>query len=205
MTHGAAQKQASKIDSSKSPEPSAGPHGIALAPPDYGIDFVDCASAGDGPIQRQAAAGGESPRLAVVPRPNNTGLPDNLKSGIESLSGFSLAHVNVHYNSSQPAELNALAYAQGTDIHVAPGGNDICRTKRGTSSSRRGAGEADAAGKGCGVNDDQGLEREADIMGGRRWETPSARGRWRAGGPNRPDRFTRQIPLTLPLISGTGE
>ena len=54
-------------------------------------------------------------------KPNNTGLPDNLKSGIESLSGMSMDSVRVHYNSSQPAQLNALAYAQGTDIHVAPG------------------------------------------------------------------------------------
>ncbi len=33
----------------------------------------------------------------------------------------SMDAVNVHYNSSQPAQLNALAYAQGTNIHVAPG------------------------------------------------------------------------------------
>ncbi|MDE2389448.1 MAG: hypothetical protein KGN35_10295, partial [Betaproteobacteria bacterium] len=40
---------------------------------------------------------------------NNTGLPGNLKSGIESLSGLSMDSVRVHYNSSQPAQLNALA------------------------------------------------------------------------------------------------
>lgn len=50
-----------------------------------------------------------------------TGLPDQLKTGVESLSGHSLDDVKVHYNSPQPAQLNALAYAQGTDIHVAPG------------------------------------------------------------------------------------
>src|SRR5260221_7406431 len=54
-------------------------------------------------------------------RRNNTGLPDNLKSGIESLSGMSVDAVRVHYHSSQPAQLNALAYTQGSDIHVAPG------------------------------------------------------------------------------------
>ncbi|NNM83272.1 MAG: DUF4157 domain-containing protein [Burkholderiales bacterium] len=54
-------------------------------------------------------------------KPNETGLPDNLKSGIKSLSGMSMDSVRVHYNSSKPAQLNALAYAQGTDIHVAPG------------------------------------------------------------------------------------
>ncbi|TNC99949.1 MAG: hypothetical protein FD123_4415, partial [Bacteroidetes bacterium] len=33
---------------------------------------------------------------------NETGMPDNLKSGLESLSGFDLSDVRVHYNSSQP-------------------------------------------------------------------------------------------------------
>jgi len=46
---------------------------------------------------------------------NNTGLPDNLKSGIENLSGFSMDDVKVHYNSDKPATLQAHAYAQGTD------------------------------------------------------------------------------------------
>ncbi|HEX7987867.1 MAG TPA: DUF4157 domain-containing protein [Duganella sp.] len=52
---------------------------------------------------------------------NNTGLPDDLKAGIENLSGMGMGHVKVHYNSSQPAQLQARAYAQGSDIHVGPG------------------------------------------------------------------------------------
>ncbi|MDV6342330.1 HNH endonuclease [Nitrosomonas sp. Is24] len=83
-----------------------------------------------GPIQRveeeelQKKAATDSPaqlEQQSSAKPNNTGLPDNLKSGIENLSGMSMDSVRVHYNSSQPAQLNALAYAQGTDIHVAPG------------------------------------------------------------------------------------
>lgn len=35
------------------------------------------------------------------PRENKTGLPDNLKTGIESLSGLSLDHVKVHYIYAQ--------------------------------------------------------------------------------------------------------
>jgi hypothetical protein len=52
---------------------------------------------------------------------NNTGLPDALKSGIESLSGYDMSEVRVHYNSTKPAALQARAYAQGNDIHLAPG------------------------------------------------------------------------------------
>ncbi len=55
------------------------------------------------------------------PANNHTGLPDSLKTGVESLSGQSLDHVRVHRNSAKPAQLNAHAYAQGGEIHVAPG------------------------------------------------------------------------------------
>jgi hypothetical protein len=45
---------------------------------------------------------------------NQTGMPDNLKSGIENLSGMSMNDVRVHYNSDKPAHMKAHAYAQGT-------------------------------------------------------------------------------------------
>lgn len=49
------------------------------------------------------------------------GLPDALKSGMESLSGMSMDEVRVHYNSAGPSTLSAHAFAQGHDIHAAPG------------------------------------------------------------------------------------
>ena len=58
---------------------------------------------------------------ALASKPNNTGLPENLKSGTESLSSISMDNVRVQYNSSKPTQLNALAHVQGTDTHVAPG------------------------------------------------------------------------------------
>jgi len=72
-------------------------------------------------LQRKADMANNAVQRTEAPRPNNTGMPDNLKSGIESLSGFSMDDVRVHYNSSKPATVQALAYTQGTDIHVAPG------------------------------------------------------------------------------------
>lgn len=48
-------------------------------------------------------------------------MPDHMKTGIEELSGFSMDDVRVHYNSDKPSTVQALAYTQGTDIHVAPG------------------------------------------------------------------------------------
>lgn len=62
---------------------------------------------------------------------NRTGLPDRLKAGVENLSGYSLDGVKVHYNSSRPAQLQALAYTQGTDIHIGPDRNGIWDMKPG--------------------------------------------------------------------------
>jgi hypothetical protein len=59
--------------------------------------------------------------VQCIAAPNRTGLPDRLKEGVEALSGISLDRVKVHYNSSRPSRLDALAYAQGSNIHVAPG------------------------------------------------------------------------------------
>lgn len=99
---------------------------------------------------------------------NHTSPPDNLKSGIESLSGMSMDNVKVHYGSNKPAQLDAKAYAQGTDIRVAPGQEQhlpheawhVVQQAQGRARStiqRR---------DGALINDDAGLEREADVMAG---------------------------------------
>jgi hypothetical protein len=98
---------------------------------------------------------------------NNTGLPDQLKSGVENLSGYSLDDVKVHYNSAKPSQLQAHAYAQGTDIHVAPGQEKhlpheawhVVQQKQGRVKATR-----QLKGK-VNINDDAGLENEADVMG----------------------------------------
>lgn len=100
-------------------------------------------------------------------KPNNTGLPQQLKSGIESMSGMSMDHVNVHYNSDRPAQLNAHAYAQGSDIHVAPGQEQhlpheawhVVQQAQGRVQPTTQMKESTP------VNDDPGLETEADVMG----------------------------------------
>lgn len=55
----------------------------------------------------------------VQKKENKTGLPDNLKSGILNLSGMSIDAVTIYYNIDQPAQLNSLAYAKGTEIHLS--------------------------------------------------------------------------------------
>ncbi len=102
-----------------------------------------------------------------APAKNTTGLPDNLKSGIEHLSGIDISDVKVHYNSSQPAQLNAHAYAQGNQIHIAPGQEKylpheawhVVQQKQGKVKPTK-----QLKGK-VNINDDVGLEKEADLMG----------------------------------------
>lgn len=97
---------------------------------------------------------------------NNTGLPNNLKTGIENFSGFSMDDVKVHYNSDKPAQLNALAYAQGTDIHVAPGQEQhLPHEAWHVVQQKQGRVQPTMQLQGVNVNDNEGLEREADMMG----------------------------------------
>lgn len=101
-------------------------------------------------------------------KPNNTGLPDNLKAGVESLSGFSMDDVKVHYNSSQPATVQALAYTQGTDIHVAPGQErHLPHEAWHVAQQLAGRVEPTTEVGGMPVNDNIGLEHEAGVMGAR--------------------------------------
>lgn len=121
----------------------------------------------DGRPSPQTGKLGDDRAVQRAPKSNNTGLPDNLKHGIESLSGMSMDNVKVHYNSSKPAQLNAHAYAQGTDIHVAPG-----QEKHLPHEAWHVVQQAQGRVKptmqmkvGVPVNDDKRLEQEADVMG----------------------------------------
>ena len=94
-------------------------------------------------------------------------LPDNLKKGIEALSGISMDGVKVHTNSDRPAQLNALAYANGTDIHLAADQEKhlpheawhVVQQKQGRVKPTTQL-KSDIT-----VKDDPDLEKEADEMG----------------------------------------
>ena len=126
---------------------------------------LDSSSQGES-LQRKAGLTDNAAQLEESPRPNNTGMPDNLKSGIECLSGFSMDNVRVHYNSSKPATVQALAYTQGTDIHVAPG-QEKCLPHEAWHVAQQMAGRVSPTTNinGMPVNDNAALEHEADVMG----------------------------------------
>ena len=75
--------------------------------------------------------------------------------------------VSVHYNSPKPAQIQAHAYAQGTDIHLASGQEKhlpheawhLVQQKQGRVKPTL------QMQTGTPVNDDPQLEKEADVMG----------------------------------------
>lgn len=103
--------------------------------------------------------------------PTNTGLPDKLKAGIESLSGQNLDDVKVHYNSAKPAQLEAYAYAQGSDIHLA---DDQEKTLPHEAwhvvQQKQGRAQPIQQKENVATNVDNRLENEADVIGAKALE-----------------------------------
>jgi hypothetical protein len=95
-------------------------------------------------------------------------LPPALRAGIESLSGVNVSDVRVHAGSSAPAEVQAHAYAQGADIHLAPGQEQhLAHEAWHVVQQRQGRVQPTLQAAGVLINDDPALEAEADAMGER--------------------------------------
>lgn len=103
----------------------------------------------------------------IQKKENKTGIPDGLKAGMESVSGLSLNDVSVHRNSDKPAQLQAHAYAQGTDVHLAPGQEKHLPHELGhVVQQKQGRVAPTVQLKGqVPINDSTTLEKEADTLG----------------------------------------
>jgi Domain of unknown function (DUF4157) len=143
-------------------------------------------------------------------RPSRAGMPEALKAGVEALSGVSLDGVLVHRNSARPAQLNALAYAQGRDIHLAPGQEKLLPHEAWhVAQQAQGRVRPTMQLKiGVAVNDDVHLEREADIMGAKALAYPAGpAGAVAPGdGPSSGSTVQRHVTfdpyLTVPFVVG---
>jgi Domain of unknown function (DUF4157) len=126
-------------------------------------------------VQRRAAG----PSAAVFPPAaanhgtghavdNRTGLPSVLKTGIESLSGFTLDNVRVHYDSPKPAQMAALAYTQGSHVYLGPRQErHLPHEAWHVVQQRQGRVKPTVRTKHAALNVDRSLESEADVMGAR--------------------------------------
>jgi hypothetical protein len=131
------------------------------------FDLLRHSSPADAELQMRASSVRAQLRTEALPDYNDTGLPDSLKSGIETLSGFSMDNVNVHYNSSQPARLSALAYAPG-QRHSRRAGTGTASAHEAWHIVQQAQGRVQPTMQmknGLTVIDDHTLEQEADVMG----------------------------------------
>jgi len=125
------------------------------------------AAAGQGIIQRHVggaaqAQGGQAPAASG----GGAGLAPGLRAGIEQLGGVSMEDVRVHRNSAQAAHYGAEAFTQGPNIHVGPGHDKhIPHEAWHVVQQKRGRVSATSQVNGAPLNDDPGLEAEADRMG----------------------------------------
>jgi peptidoglycan hydrolase-like protein with peptidoglycan-binding domain len=123
----------------------------------FGADAAPARSAGGGPAGTRA------------------GLPGPLRAGLESLSGMDLSGVRVHRSSPLPAGVGALAYTQGRDIYVGPGQErHLPHEGWHAVQQLQGRVKPTLQAKGAAINDDPGLEREADVMGAKALRAPAA-------------------------------
>lgn len=103
---------------------------------------------------------------STTPSPaNRHGLPHTLKTRMEALSGIPMNDVRVHYRSALPAQLRALAYTQGTEIHIGPGQEQhLAHEAWHAVQQKQGRVKSNLQAKGLEINDDRALEQEADEM-----------------------------------------
>ncbi len=101
------------------------------------------------------------------------GLPSGIKEQMESALGADFSGVKIN-EGNEASAVNALAYAQGNDLHFAPGQYKP-ETEEGRSllghelahvvQQREGRVETTTEANGMPVNDDPSLEKEADVLG----------------------------------------
>ena len=106
------------------------------------------------------------PPAAAEPHSATRRLPSTLRDSITSMSGVSLEDVRVHYNSEKPAQLDAAAYTQGSDIYVATRQEGhLAHEAWHVVQQAQGRVVPNSHVDGVSLNDNERLEHEAELMG----------------------------------------
>jgi len=112
----------------------------------------------------------------VAQAKNTTGMPDNVKEGMQRAFQSDFSDITVHPSSPKASALAAQAFTQGHEIHFAPGqfrpdttsgreliGHELAHVVQ----QREGRVSPTCEVSGMPVNDNPGLEAEADALGKR--------------------------------------
>jgi peptidoglycan hydrolase-like protein with peptidoglycan-binding domain len=155
----------------------------ARAPSASAVDAArvraDVAARATRPVQaKEAAPTGYDDLIAAAQKgrsqPGPTTMPEPVWAKMEGAFGADFSDVRLHAGSPRAAELGAVAFTQGSDVHVAPGhwapettkgqellGHELAHVVQ----QRDGRVRETARRDGVALNDDPTLEREADAMG----------------------------------------
>lgn len=115
-----------------------------------------------------------NPPVFQLKRINSNGMSEETLNKMSNSFGEDFSNVNIHSDSKSAVDVGALAYTQGNDIHFAPGQYDPASSS-GQSllghelthivQQREGRVQANNEINGMPLNDDKGLEQEADEKG----------------------------------------
>ncbi len=153
--------QQHKAASPDSASPESEGQGKSLTPPAF---------------QLKASEGPAAPPPAQL-KQSSGGMPTDLVNGFAASTGHDLSDVNVVRNSDKPAQVGALAYAQGNDIHLAAGQDQhLAHEAAHIVQQREGRVQANTEVNGKPVNTQQSLESEADTMGAKATQMKAAPG-----------------------------
>jgi outer membrane protein OmpA-like peptidoglycan-associated protein len=147
-----------------------------------GIEGDDNLQMKKAPFQLKGEEEEESMQLrenSNVPSPTResstqTKLPDPVQAKMESSFGTDFSNVSIHKDSSKAENLGAQAYAQGSEVHFAPGKYDpssqsgqelIGHELTHVVQQRQGRVQPTTQRKGASINDSSSLEQEADHLG----------------------------------------
>ena len=126
------------------------------------------------PIQRQADGAGPADLAAPATTGGGSPLPSGVQRKMESSFGADFSDVRVH-EGAQASQMGAVAYAQGTDVHFAPGqfnpgtqsGDALIGHELAHVQQQKAGRVSTPQGKGAPIVADHALEAEADRAGDR--------------------------------------
>lgn len=130
--------------------------------------------AGESRMTQMHLTGTASPPPFQLKSTTSSGMDGTTLSNMSQSFGTDFSDVKVHRDSQSAVDAGALAYTQGNDIHFAPGRYDpfsqsgrelLGHELTHVVQQREGRVQANNQVNGMPLNDDKGLEKEADEMG----------------------------------------
>lgn len=140
--------------------------GKTMAPPPFALT--------SGPLQAKGLGENNQEPTQMKSSGGGSKLPGEVSQKMETAMGENFSGVNIHTNSQQANSVGAHAFTQGNDVHFAPGqfnpgtqkgqeliGHELAHVVQ----QKEGRVQANTDVNGVPVNDNKGLESEADKMG----------------------------------------